>query len=240
MSARLARLRRCRRRAPPLALNPLKLEAIAALGAIAASRSFADLGGIWAVDGAYSHWAMERLEATRGVLVDDDLSTEARRCAARLSALELVEGNFGDPATAARVGAVDAVLLFDVLLHQVHPDWDEVLALWARRTRAFVVVEPHWTGPETVRLVDLDREAYLAAVPPSPLHDALYDRLDELNPARGRPWRDVHDVWQWGIRDADLDAALGALGFVRRWQRDAGPWRGLACFRETAGVWVRA
>lgn len=237
MSALRERLRRWRRADPEL--NQVKLEAISAAWEVAAPRSFADLGGVWAVDGAYARWTMERFTPSRGVLVDDDLSPETRRRALALPGLELVEGNFGAAATAARVGAVDVVLLFDVLLHQVSPDWDEVLALWAPQTRAFVVVEPHWIGPETVRLVDLPQDAYLSAVPPSPLHDALHDRLDEPNPARGRIWRDVHDVWQWGIRDADLDAALRALGFVRRWERDAGLWRGLERFRETGGVWVR-
>lgn len=227
------------RGAPTRELNPVKLDAITALWEVAAPRSFADLGGVWAVHGAYARWATERFRPSRGVLVDDDISSETRNGAAALPALELVEGNFADPVVVDRVGDVDAVLLFDVLLHQVAPDWDEVLALWAPHTRAVVVVEPHWAGEETVRLVDLGREAYLAAVPPSPLHDALHGRLEEVNPERGRPWRDVHDVWQWGITDSDLDARIRSLGFERRWERYAGTWRGLESFRETGGVWVR-
>jgi hypothetical protein len=46
----------------------------------------------------------------------------------------LIEGNFGSPAVAQQLQNVDAILLFDVLLHQVSPDWDEILDLYATRT----------------------------------------------------------------------------------------------------------
>jgi hypothetical protein len=95
-------------------------------------------------------------------------------------------------------------------------------------------------GEETVRLIDLGREAYLAAVPPDPIHDALFDRLDEPHPARGgRRWRDVHDVWQWGITDADLIARAAALGFEVAAHVDNGPWRGLERFHEVGFAFAR-
>jgi hypothetical protein len=67
--------------------------------------------------------------------------------------VELVEGNFGDDGVASLVGQVDAVLMFDVLLHQVSPsDWRRVLSLYAPRTQAFALVGPWWRGETTIRL----------------------------------------------------------------------------------------
>ena len=71
------------------------------------------------------------------------------------------------------------------------------------------------------------------------LHDGLFNRLDEINPERGRPWRDVHDVWQWGLTDAVLEGTLERLGFGLAHYEDAGPWQGLARFRNRSFVFVR-
>jgi hypothetical protein len=122
----------------------------------------------------------------------------------------------------------------------VAPDWDQILELYAPRTRAFVIVNPQWTeGDAAVRLLDLGREQYLASVPPmGELHDGLFDRLDQINPERGRPWRDVHDVWQWGITDAALERTMDGLGFTRAHYQDAGPWQGLERFANRAFVYV--
>ncbi|HEX8105082.1 MAG TPA: hypothetical protein VF533_20850 [Solirubrobacteraceae bacterium] len=241
MRAGVATLRRARARRRHAALDPLKLDAIDRAFAELGCETFADLGGVWAVDGGYAAYAIEAHGARRGVLVDDDLSPAVRRHAERLPALELVEANFGTPEAAAAVGQVDAVLLFDVLLHQVAPDWDEILTLYAPHTRAFVVVGPQWNDDATVRLLDLGEAAYLAAVPSAgeAVYDGLFARLDEPNERRGRPWRDVHDIWQWGIADDDLVAHMDALGFACRLREDHGPWRGLERFHAGAFVFAR-
>jgi hypothetical protein len=226
---------------PPPSLQPLKLEMIAEAARAAGARSFADLGGVWAVDGGYSFAALDQPGMERGTLVDDDLSPALRERAASEPRLRLVERNFGDADVPDVVGDVDLVLLFDVLLHQVDPDWDAMLARWAPRAQAMAIVQPQWTGSDaTVRLIDLGRDAYLAAVPPDPLHDALFDRLDEPHPRRGgRAWRDVHDVWQWGITDADLVARMADLGFAVAAHADRGPWRGLEQFSEVGFAFAR-
>jgi hypothetical protein len=222
-------------------LQPLKLRMIRDAAAAVGARSFADLGGVWAVDGGYTFAALAEPGMERGTLVDDDLSPALRARAAGEPHLALVERNFGDEDVPALVGDIDLVLLFDVLLHQVAPDWDEVLARWAPRTRAVAVVQPQWVaGPETVRLIDLGRAEYLASVPPDPIHDALFDRLDDPHPGRrDRPWRDVHDVWQWGITDADLVARMADLGFEVATHVDEGPWRGLERFHQVGFAFVR-
>jgi hypothetical protein len=132
------------------------------------------------------------------------------------------------------------VLLFDVLLHQVRPDWDEVLALYAGGAGAFCIVNPMWAaGPDTVRLVDLGAEEYLASVPPQDNHEHALAHLDEPHPEHGRPWRDVHEIWQWGIVDADLRAALERLGFRMVYYENVGAWRGLERFENHGFVFAR-
>ncbi len=203
-------------------------------------RSFADLGGVWAVDGGYTFFALEQFDIERAYLVDEDHTDAVRERAAGFRQLELVGANFGAEATADRLGSVDAVILFDVLLHQVSPDWDQILELYAPRTRSFVIVNPQWTGEgDAVRLLDLGREEYLRSVPTLDLHSEVFAKLDENNPQRGRPWRDVHDIWQWGISDAALTAALERLGFALVYFEDLGPWQGLERFRSRAFAFAR-
>jgi hypothetical protein len=224
---------------PPLV--PLKLKTIDEAFKLPEVTSVADLGGVWAVEAGYSFHALEHHAPERAVLVDDDITPGVRERAAAFPQLELLEQNFGLERTPGDVGAIGVVLLFDVLLHQVDPDWDEILRRYAPHAQAFAIVNPMWdAGDATVRLLDLGEERYRAAVPPQDNIDGLFDRLDEVNPKRGRPWRDVHDVWQWGITDADLRATLADLGFTVAFAERHGRWRGLADFEDCAYVFHRA
>ncbi len=202
--------------------------------------SFADLGGVWAVDGGYTFFALEQFDIERAYLVDEDHTAAVRERARGFRQLELISANFGAEATADRLGSVDAVVLFDILLHQVSPDWDQILELYAPRTRSFVIVNPQWTGAgDAVRLLDLGHEEYLRSVPPLDLHAEVFDKLDEINPRRGRPWRDVHDIWQWGISDAALTETLARLGFTLVYFEDLGRWQDLEHFRNRAFAFAR-
>jgi hypothetical protein len=226
---------------PPDGLGALKLAAIDRACRLVDARSVADLGGVWAVDGGYAFHAAGQPGVARVALVDEDFTPAVtERAAAGGGVVELIGGNFGDPAIAARVGAVDIVLLFDVLLHQVRPDWDEILDLYADRTRCFVIVQPTYAGDgPTVRLLDLGPERYLATVPEVAIHHEALVHLDERNERRDRPWRDVHDIWQWGITDASLRAKLGRLGFETAHRESPGPWHGLPDFTDSAYVFLR-
>jgi len=222
------------------ALQPLKIGAIDWAFDRERIRTFADLGGVWAVDGAYSFYALGRGTGSAGVLVDDDLTDAARRRAKGRPGLRLIEGNFGDPGVASRVGAVDAILLFDVLLHQVAPNWDEVLEMYASHARVFVIVNPQLARRgRTIRLLDLGREEYLRLAPPDEHHRRAVDHLDDIHPRRGRPWRDAHDIWQWGITDEDLIACLARLGFRLVYLVNDGPWQSSAYFEYVAFVFRR-
>ncbi len=221
-------------------LQPQKLRAIDHAARRLAPTSVADLGGVWAVEAGYTFAAIDRCDLDRAVLVDTGVTEAVRERAAQHPQMEIVEANFGSAEAAAQVGAVDVVLLFDVLLHQVDPDWDEVIALYAERTSAFVVVQPQWTWTdETIRLVDLGRDEYLASVPDEALARSLFDRIDDTHPGYGRPWRDVHEVWQWGITDEALVDRMRGHGFHMTFFEDDGSWRGLDRFASRSFVFQR-
>lgn len=238
-------LRRRRGRSPYAHLNATKLRVIDVCFGELGARSFADLGGIWAVDGGYARYAAEVHSAERGVVIDEDFTDAYLAAERRLPNLTHVHGNFGDRDVAESLGHVDLVLFFDVLLHQVDPDWDELLGLYAPLCQQMAIVQPQWNGEDTLRLLDLGEREYLSAIPRGePGHGNIYDdlfaRLDEVNEQRGRPWRDVHDIWQWGISDRDLIARMDALGFSLHTRENTGPWHSLERFHESAFVFTRA
>ena len=205
--------------------------------------SFADLGGCWGVDGAYTFYTLQQFGASRAILVDTDPTDKALTIGRQFPALTIVKGNFGDVAVQQQVGDVDAIFLFDVLLHQVKPDWDQVLAMYAPHTRFFVVYNQQYVGSrETVRLLDLGRDEYFANVPADPHlppYSTLFEKMYEINPAHGRIWRDVHNVWQWGIVDRDLLACLERLGFTMQLYKNCGQWGSLKNIQNHAFVFQK-
>ena len=220
-------------------LHPIKLRALEAAVERTKATSFADLGAVWVVEGGYTFHALGLPGIERGTLVDTGITDHVRRKAKEHPGLRLLEGNFGDAEMAKRVGPVDVVVMNDVLHHQVNPDWDDVLRIYAPYTRAFVVVQPQWTGgSETIRLLDLGKETYLANMPPEQI-EIDFDNLHEIHPKYNRPVRDIHEIWQWGVTDADLQRAATELGFRLTYWEHGGQWRMLERFDNIAYVFVR-
>lgn len=240
MSLRSLKSRLVRPRSPDETLHAIKLRAIDAAFQRRSTSSFADLGGVWAVDGGYTFYALEKYSPTRAVLIDEQLTPKVLEKAQRFPALTLVSKNFGRQEVVEELGHVDALLLFDVLLHQVDPSWDEILRLYASATDCFVVVNPQYIQDDrTVRLVDLGRERYLELVPHQPGFEDLFDRLDEFLPDRGRRYRDIHNIWQWGIVDRDLEQAMTESGFELIHFENGGQWRAQPAFENHAFVFSR-
>lgn len=128
--------------------------------------SFFDLGGVWGVNGAYTFYAIENFDIAYAFLVDTDFTDPLRDRSKAYKNLTLVNGNFGDKAIIKQLKRVDIIFLFDVLLHQVKPDWDEILQLYAPLTEWFVIYNPQFINAEkTVRLLDLGIEQYFENVP---------------------------------------------------------------------------
>jgi hypothetical protein len=224
-------LNACKREMIDLAFNKYK------------ARSFADLGAVWAVNGGYSFYALENYQPQSAFIVDWKITDEARENAAKYPQLSLVEANFGSAEVAERIGHVDAVFLFDVLLHQVKPDWDEVLAMYAPRARMMLIFNQQYIDfPATRRLVDLPREEYFRLVPEDPAqphYAAAYDNPEGWIEQQQRTNRDQYGIWQWGITDADLDSAMKRLGFESVYTRNCGPFFGHRHIEDHAFLYIR-
>ena len=121
--------------------------------------SFADLGGIWNVDGAYTFYTLRQYAVKHAFLIDTDFTDLSISEGQLMDNLKFIHGNFGEESVAEQIGKVDAVFLFDVLLHQVNPDWNDIIKLYSQYTDYFIVFNPQWTGSEdTIRLLDLGRD----------------------------------------------------------------------------------
>lgn len=205
--------------------------------------SFADLGGIWDVDGAYTLYTLRRFMIKSAFIADTDFTDAFIRKSRSESSLKLIHGNFGEDSVAAQIGKVDAIYLFDVLLHQVKPDWDKVLEKYSGRTNYFVVYNQQWTGSEkTVRLLDLGHDEYFKNVPvkeEGPIYGVLFAKLNEIHPQHKRVWRDIHNVWQWGITDRDLIQTMKNLGFKMHYNRNCGRFGSLPNFENHAFVFQK-
>lgn len=178
-------------------------------------KSIADLGGCWGVHGGYTIRAVMNHPLTRAVLVDGNITDDTRRRAAKYPQVELVEGALGDDAVIERVGKVDAAIMFDILLHQVDPDWPDLLAKFSATTDTLIIYNQGWLGDETVRFVDFSVEDYLRRVPhtdPVGVRD-WYKRHHEYHAGQRKRLRDIHNFWQWGITQKDLVGVLWDLGY---------------------------
>jgi len=208
-----------------------------------APTSFADLGGVWNIDGAYSFYTLRKYGAKYAFLVDTDFTDAALKKSRSESNLKLIQGNFGEESVAEQIGKVDAIFLFDVLLHQVKPDWNEILEKYSKRTNYFVVYNQQWTGSEnTVRLLDLGQEEYFRNTPHAKEHPAykgLFDKMNEIHPQHQRIWRDIHNVWQWGITDRDLLHNMENLGYKIQWYKNCGRFGSLPNFENHAFVFQK-
>lgn len=226
-------------------MNPDKIDLIdyAFARGNPAPTSFADLGGVWGVHGAYTFYTLRQYHPRAAFLVDTNLSAPAVRKSRGHRNLTLIQGSFGDEQIAGRIGEVEVIFLFDVLLHQVKPDWNEILQMYSQRTTYFAVFNPQWTASErTLRLLDLGRDEYFRNVPHAPAqptYKALFEKMYEINPEHSRLWRDIHNVWQWGITDHDLIETMLQLDFKMQDYRNCGQFGFLRNFENHAFVFQK-
>lgn len=187
------------------------------------ARSFADLGGSWGVNGGYSYQALLALPIEQAFMVDDFDPPHLHERFKQYPQFSIIKGSFGLPATVDALPPVDALFMFDILLHQVDPDWGTVLELYAPKTKTILIYNQQWIGSgDTVRLLDLGPDAYLqnspfAAAEPASARAAV----DQIFAERHKPHQkfngkirgDTPDIWQWGITDPDLIRKMWSLGF---------------------------
>ncbi len=207
-----------------------------------AARSFADLGGVWKVNGAYSMHAAKLFPVEKGWIVDTDFPAEVLEQLRHYSAIEPIQDDFSKKDVVDRIGNVDVVFLFDVLLHQANPDWDEILERYAARCSCFVIYNQQYVqGPEPLRLTDLPYEEYVAIASDhaDELIRQVYGHREEIHPVYQKPWKDIHNITQWGITDEALRAAMARLGYREAYFKKFGMFVGLPAFEEHAFVFVR-
>lgn len=175
-----------------------------------------DLGACWGVDGGYSQYLLERHGFKKVVIVDKHI-TDATLDWANISDNTLcVQKPLGSDETLIESGDTDVVMLFDVLHHQVLPDWKEVIAKWASHTKYFIIYNPMWTvGSESLRLIDYGLEWYKANVPytKEKYIDDWFKNFGEFDEGNERKKRDSSNFWQFGITEKDLIVAMNELGF---------------------------
>ena len=76
-------------------------------------RSFADLGGVWGVNAAYTFYCLDKHEISSAHLVDTNFTPVVQEKSKSYDNLTLVKGNFGDAESVEKVGKVDAVFAPD-------------------------------------------------------------------------------------------------------------------------------
>jgi hypothetical protein len=188
--------------------------------------SFADLGGVWNVDGGYTFYAMDNYRINEAIIADMGITPGVRQKQGAYPRLRIIEGNFGTLSVRDEIGNVDGIFFFDTLLHQVRPDWDEVLGMYANAASIFLVFNQQFTNfDRTTRLLDLGRDSYFRNVPHLPDEEpykTYFHNLDAIHPTYGRTYRDFQGLWQWGITDTDLIARMTELGFRMQFYKNCG------------------
>ena len=228
----------------PLAVNRKKFRLVDTVFRDIApgSRSFADLGGVWRVEAAYTIYTLKTFPIQSAVLVDTNVSPLLDQRLQQFPNLRVVQGDFGTHEVSDTIGPVDVLFLFDVLLHQVDPHWDDILRRYARQARVIVIYNQQYiSGSETIRLTDLPLSVYKALVPRrrDRLYEFVYEHGSERHPEYGKPWKDIHNIWQWGITDDRLRAVMNDLGFLERLYRNYGMFSDLRAFEDHGFVFVR-
>jgi len=206
------------------------------------ARSFADLGGIWKVNAAYSRYSLKKFPIDRGILVDTDIPPGLNSRLRRYQKLEVIQGDFGDQTIVDRIGCVDVIYLFDVLLHQANPDWDQIISRYAKNCPCFVIYNQQFIrGDETVRLTDLPFEDYLELT--SRFREDfcryVYEHRNEIHPKFNKPWKDIHTIAQWGITDDALRGLMRGLGYREVHFGNHGMFVNLPAFENHAFVFKR-
>ncbi|BDZ69413.1 hypothetical protein [Methanobacterium ferruginis] len=207
------------------------------------ARSFADLGGVWGVDGGYTFYTLNKYPIKSAFLIDTNFNDAVTIKSQKHKNLTLIDSNFGEKSILKQLGKVNVIFLFDVLLHQVKPSWDEILKMYSSICNCFVIYNQQFIGSEnTVRLLDLGFEEYFENIPhkkEDPTYKALFENMYEIHPQHQRIWRDIHNVWQWGITDSDLKSKMEDLGFDLQYYKNFGQFPNTETFENHAFIYKR-
>jgi len=220
-------------------LNPAKKDLIDYAFQNGSKKSFMDLGGVWGIDAAYTFYTLDKYHVTSAFLVDIGYTNLVLERAKKYPHLKMIKGNFGEDTVIKQLKKVDAIFMFDILLHQVKPDWDQVLDMYAPLTDSYLIFNQQFKATKTTRLLDLGEKEYFANVPhdgtgTAPSYIRLFERLDEMHPEHKKAWKDIPSIWQWGITNNDLITKVTSLGFTLQYLKNCGPFGNLKNFDNYA------
>ncbi|MEK7432691.1 MAG: hypothetical protein AABZ74_06145 [Cyanobacteriota bacterium] len=183
-------------------------------------KSVAEAGCVYGVDGVYSRYIAETKPfVNRLVMIDTNWNENAIEVCRKYSKIEIINDNFAEKDVIYnKIGNVDLVILFDVLLHQVSPDWYRVLQMYSEISDYILIYNPQYTKSKiSIRLFDLGEEEYYNNIPNDNKNEGYYKDLFKnfftYIEYYKRIQRDLHNIWQWGITDSDLLHVMDKLGF---------------------------
>jgi len=171
------------------------------------AKSFADLGGVWKVNAAYSRYTIKNFQINRGVLVDTKIPEILAQKLQQHQSFQILQDDFGSPSVIDEIGSVDVIFLFDVLLYQANQDWDQIVENYAKNCSCFIIYNQQYIrGKESIRLTDLPFNEYneVASDHAEELTRYIYEHKNEIHPEYEKPWKDIHNITQWGITDHSL------------------------------------
>ncbi|MDI6765825.1 MAG: hypothetical protein QME52_03270 [Bacteroidota bacterium] len=206
------------------------------------AESFADLGGVWKVNAAYTFHTLKNFTIKRGVLVDTDYPIRFYKKLKNYQNLQIIRGDFMEKSVVKAIGKVDVLYFFDVLLHQANPNWNEVLEVYSHVAQCFVIYNQQFIqGDETIRLTDLPLERYIELTSDyrKEFYKYVYEHRLDIHPEYHKPWIDIHNISQWGITDKNLRNVMTDLGYKEIYFYNHGRFLNLPAFENHAFVFKR-
>jgi len=183
-------------------------------------RSFADLGACWGVNAGYAIYARKLCgsDFDRAFIVDQIITSISRDRVSKWDNFFPVQAILGSAEARTKVGPVDALIIFDILLHQANPDWRQFLKDWLAQTKQTVIVyNQNWFKDATsVRFFERGPEWYLknvVYVVGEPKVREWFANPYRFIPEEGVNAKDSFHFWQWGITPADLIDEFQKNGF---------------------------
>lgn len=189
--------------------------------------SLCDIGGVWGVEGGYSIYAKSILGLPKVRLIDSHWTESAKRLCID-AGVQIEEGFCYTSLEKLKNEPWDAVCLFNFLLHQVSPDWREVLRSLAPFFKYFLINNPQWTnGKMGFRLLDEGNEKYFSYVPHHKTEESyakMIEKPHEIDQFHQKANRDLHLIWQWAITNDELFDWMNLLGFSLKYMRPGTVW----------------
>ena len=208
-------------------LDPSKLDLLCLANDLYKPTSLGDIGGIWGVDGGYGVYAKTVLGINEVQIIDSHWTDTAKQ-ACDNAGIKIVDSFVDTYLHDGRLDNTDCVCLFHFLLHQVSPDWREILRKLSFSVKIVLINNPQWIhGKAGFRLTELDSNEYFSLVPHSESeanYKDLYNAPLEIDPLHKKPRRDLHHFWQWAITNNDLITWMSSLNYELKYIRPSTLW----------------